>query len=321
MDWNRIRRQVPEVESPRGVYANLDDLIRIRFKARDFSFKPRQPVNSILSGRYASRLRGRGLNFEELRRYLPGDDIRTMDWKVTARTRSPHVRVYTEDKDRAVLLVVDQRLNMFFGTRERMKSVTAAELAALGAWRALDAGDRVGLVAFNDSDVIDIKPQRSQKTVMSILNAVLDMNRKLRVGTGVAPCPERLNEALTKAVRLAPHDVLVVIISDFFGADELTNRLASQLAAHNDVLGLLVHDPVRLDPAGRNISVSDGELQMPLNLGNAKVREAIANDYRDEQQRITHFLRKLSAPLFLISNEGDVVDQVRRLLGVPTRGA
>ena len=130
-----------------------------------------------------------------------------------------------------------------------------------------------------------------------------------------------MNEALTKAVRIAPHDVLVVIISDFFGADEQTGRLASQLAAHNDVLGLLVHDPVRLDPASRNISVSDGELQMSLDLANAKVREAIANDYREEQERITHFLRKLSAPLLMISNEGDVVDQVRRLLGVPIPGS
>ena len=320
MDWNRIRRQVPEVDRPRGAYANLDDLIRIRFKARDFSFKPRQPIHSILSGRYASRLRGRGLNFEELRRYMPGDDIRTMDWKVTARTRSPHVRVYTEEKDRAVLLVVDQRINMFFGTRDRMKSVTAAELAALGAWRSLDVGDRVGLVVFNDTDVIDIKPQRSQKTVMSILRAVLRMNQELRIGSGVTPGPERLNEALTKAVRLAPHDVLVVVISDFFGADEQTERLAAQLAAHNDVLGLLVHDPMRLDPVARSISVSDGTLQMPLDLANKRVREAITKDYREEQERITHFLRKLSAPLLLVSNEGDVVEQVRRLLGVPARG-
>lgn len=320
MDWNRIRRQVPEVDRPRGAYANLDDLIRIRFKARDFSFKPRQPIHSILSGRYASRLRGRGLNFEELRRYMPGDDIRTMDWKVTARTRSPHVRVYTEEKDRAVLLVVDQRLNMFFGTRDRMKSVTAAELAALGAWRSLDVGDRVGLVVFNDTDVIDIKPQRSQKTVMSILRAVLRMNQELRIGSGVTPGPERLNEALTKAVRLALHDVLVVVISDFFGADEQTERLAAQLAAHNDVLGLLVHDPMRLDPVARSISVSDGTLQMPLDLANKRVREAITKDYREEQERITHFLHKLSAPLLLVSNEGDVIEQVRRLLGVPARG-
>ncbi|MGD8956243.1 MAG: DUF58 domain-containing protein [Chromatiaceae bacterium] len=321
MDWTKIRRQSPAVNKPRGAYANLDDLIRIRFRARDFSFKPRQPVHSILSGRYASRLRGRGLNFEELRRYLPGDDVRTMDWKVTARTRSPHVRVYTEEKDRRVLLVVDQRLNMFFGTRERMKSVTAAEVAALGAWRALDVGDRVGLVAFNDSEVVDIRPQRSQQTVMSILNTLLRMNHALRLGSGALPGPERLNEALTKAVRLVTHDALVVVVSDFFGTDEHTGRLASQLAAHNDVLGVLVHDPVRLDPAGHNIDVSDGMQQMPLDLASRKIREAIAHDYREEQQRITQFLRKLSAPLLMISNEGDVVDQVRRLLGMPARGA
>lgn len=320
MDWNRIRRKIPEGTGARGVYANLDDLIRIRFRARDLSFKPLQPASSILAGRYASRLRGRGLNFEELRRYLPGDDVRTMDWKVTARTRSPHVRVYSEEKDRSVLLVVDQRRNMFFGTRERMKSVTAAELAAVGAWRALDVGDRVGVVAFNDSDVVEIKPQRSQQTVMSILKTVLDMNHALRIGKDTVG-PERLNEALTRALRLAPHDVLVVIISDFFGTDDRTGLLATQLAAHNDVLGLLVHDPMRLEPPGTNITVSDGGLQVPLDFANPRVREAITHDYRNEQQRITHFLRKLAAPLFLISNEDDAVDQVRSLLGVPARGA
>jgi len=146
MDWTKIRRKKAAADKPAGVYTNLDDLIRIQFKARNFSFLPQQPVSSILSGRYASRLRGRGLNFEEIRRYLPGDDIRTMDWKVTARTRIPHVRVYTEEKDRAVVLIVDQRVNMFFGTRDKVKSVTAAELAALGAWRAVDVGDRVGAV-------------------------------------------------------------------------------------------------------------------------------------------------------------------------------
>ena len=320
MDWTKIRAKLPESDSPRGAYTNLDELIRIRFKARDFSFQQRQPVSSILSGRYASRLRGRGLNFEELRRYQPGDDIRTMDWRVTARTRSPHVRVYTEEKDRAVLLLVDQRINMFFGTRDRLKSVTAAELAALGAWRSLDVGDRVGLVAFNDTEVTDIQPHRSQQTVMSILGAVVRMNQALRVGAGIEPNPAMLNEALCKAVRLAPHDVLVVVISDFFGVDEQTERLAARLAAHNDVLGLLVHDPVRLDPHGHSISVSDGTLQMQMDLADKRVRKLLADDYRAEQEQITHFLKKLSAPLLLVSNEGDVVEQVRRLLGVPGRG-
>jgi uncharacterized protein (DUF58 family) len=321
MDWTRIRRQLPEANQLPGVYANLDDLIRVRFKARDFSFMPRQPVTSILSGRYASRLRGRGLNFEEMRRYLPGDDVRTMDWRVTARTRQPHVRVYTEEKDRSVLLLVDQRSNMFFGSRDRMKSVTAAELAALGAWRALDVGDRVGAVVFNDTEVTDIQPQRSQQAVMSILGTVVQMNQRLRVGTDIEPNPGMLNEALRKAVRLAPHDVLVVIISDFFGVDAETERLSASLAAHNDVLGLLVHDPLRLNPHGHSIGVSDGNLQIQMDLANKKVRAKLAEDYRLEQERITHFLKKLSAPLLLVSNEGDVVKQVRRLLGVPGRGA
>ena len=91
-----------------GVYADLFDLIRLQFKARGFSFLPRQPIHSILAGRHASRLRGRGLNFEEIRRYLPGDDIRNMDWRTTARLQKAHVRVYTEERDRPVLLMVVQ---------------------------------------------------------------------------------------------------------------------------------------------------------------------------------------------------------------------
>src|SRR5262244_3704052 len=112
-----------------GVYATLADLVRLRQRSRGFSFLPRQPVQSLLAGRHASRLRGRGLNFEEIRRYQVGDDIRQIDWKVTARTRKTHTRVFTEERERSVLLLVDQRWTMFFGSVKNMKSVTAAEAA------------------------------------------------------------------------------------------------------------------------------------------------------------------------------------------------
>ena len=319
MDWTKIRRKRAGTDKPPGVYANLDDLIRIQFKARNFSFLPQQPVTSVLSGRYASRLRGRGLNFEEIRRYLPGDDIRTMDWKVTARTRSPHVRVYTEEKDRAILLVVDQRINMFFGTRDKLKSVTAAELAALGAWRAVAVGDRIGAVIFNDAELFDIQPQRSQKTVMSILGNVVHMNHALRADTQVEPNAGMLNRALEKALQLVSHDGLIVMISDFFGVDEQTERLTARMAEHNDVLALLVHDPIRLQPAGERVTVSDGSLQMEIDFADKHVREKLAENYREEQEHITRFLNRLAAPLLMVSNQGDVVDQVRRLLGVPGR--
>jgi uncharacterized protein (DUF58 family) len=319
MDWSKIKRnRAASAEAP-GVYADLDELIRIQFKARDFSFKPQQPVTSILSGRYASRLRGRGLNFEELRRYHPGDDIRTMDWKVTARTRTPHVRVYTEEKDRAVLLLVDQRQNMFFGSRDRLKSVTAAELAALAAWRALGVGDRIGAIIFNDTEMTEIRARRSRENVMQILGEVVRQNHVLTADSTVPANPGQLNNALEKARVLAPHDVLVVIITDGMGTDSETERFTAGLVEHNDVLMLLVHDPVRLDPTGPRLTVSDGSLQMDLDLSDPKVSGAIADDYRNEQEEMTHFLRRLSAPLLMISNQGDVVQQVRRLLGVPGR--
>jgi len=319
MDWSRIKRKPTSSKATPGVYVDLDDLIRIQFSSRDFSFKPQQPVSSVLSGRYGSRLRGRGLDFSELRRYLPGDDIRTMDWKVTARTRSPHVRVYTEEKDRAVLLLVDQRQNMFFGTRDRLKSVTAAELAALGAWRALAVGDRVGAVVFNDTDVVEFRPRRSRQTVMQILGEVVRQNHALAADRTVESNPGQLNRVLERARILAPHDVLVITISDGFGTDATTERLSAGLVEHNDLLALLVHDPLRLDPRGPRMTVSDGSLQIDLDLSDRKVSDAIAEDYRNDQEQMAHFLRRLSAPLLMISNRGDPVDQVRRLLGVPGR--
>src|ERR1700749_149080 len=112
---------MPRVDPPPGVYANLADLVALQYQAKGFSFLPRQPIHSLLSGRHASKLRGRGLDFEEIRRYLPGDDIRQIDWKVTARTRQPHTRIYNEERDRPVILVVDQRLGMYFGSRRNLK--------------------------------------------------------------------------------------------------------------------------------------------------------------------------------------------------------
>ena len=300
------------------VYVNLAHLVRLQHKATGYSFLPRQPIHSLLSGRYASRLRGRGLNFEELRQYHQGDDIRTMDWKVTARTRRPHVRVYTEERDRAVTLIVDQRLHMFFGSRERMKSVVAAEAAALAAWRALIVGDRVGAIVFNDESIEEIRPQRSKATVMQILRTVERMNHALRADTNAVSNPGQLNVALEKALRLASHDNLLIVISDGNGVDDDTTRLTARLAAHNDVLCILAYDPLRATPraARGQLVVTDGRLQVELELRDRKFRERIAADYREDLDGIRANLRKISAPLLPISTAGDVVEQIRKLIGV-----
>ena len=140
--WNSRKTARTQTEPP-GIHADLSSLIALSGRAKGFDFRSRQPSHSILAGRHASKLRGRGLDFEELRTYLPGDDIRSIDWKVTARTGKPHVRVYTEERDRPAILLVDQRQDMFFGSVRNMKSVTAAETAALAAWRIVGSGDRI----------------------------------------------------------------------------------------------------------------------------------------------------------------------------------
>src|SRR5262245_28432351 len=177
-----------------GVHVTVADLVALRWRARGFSFLPRQPMNSLLSGRFASKLRGRGLNFEEIRRYQPGDDVRQIDWKVTARMRKAHSRVYTEERERPALLVVARRISRFFGSVKRMKSVTAAEAAALAAWRVLEAKDRVGAVVFDDREVRVVRPHRSRANVLRILGMIAEKNQALHAGSDVEPTPAMLND-------------------------------------------------------------------------------------------------------------------------------
>ncbi len=299
-----------------GVYADLDELIRLQFKVHGFSFLPRQPVQSLLAGRRASRLRGRGLDFEEIRRYIPGDDIRTMDWRVTARTRKPHTRVYTEERDRPVLQVVDQRLSMFFGSQATMKSVTAAEVAAMGAWRAFSVGDRVGALVFNDREVREIPPHRSRQRVMQILETVLAMNHALRVDGDIEPNPAMLNRVLERVLHIAKHDYLVGIISDFSGADEETKNMVTRLAAHNDVIALFIYDPLeaRLPSLGKVI-VSQGEWQLEVDTGDTQFRRRFSDQFEKELKRARDLMLKRGIPVLPIHTAGGVREQFMELLG------
>ena len=303
-----------------GVYVTLQDLIRLQYRARGFSFLPRQPIHSLLTGKHASRMRGRGLNFEELRVYLPGDDPRTIDWKVTARTQKPYVRVFTEERDRPAMLVVDQRLSMFFGSKVSMKSVTAAETAALGAWRVLSVGDRVGALVFDDSHIAEVSPHRSRRTVMRILQAVVEKNNALRVDADIEPNPGMLNEVLETVVRKAAHDYLIAIISDFDGADEKTKRIVTRLAQHNDVLAVSIYDPLATDlPDRGRWAVSDGELQIEIDIAQARVRKRVAEFADQRLQSIMSWQRELGVPVLPLTTDEDPATQVRRLLGYAPR--
>jgi len=316
VEYPRVTPRRPADRKDRGVYVELDELVRLQYRARGFSFLPRQPVHSVLAGRYGSRVRGRGLDFEELRAYLPGDDVRSIDWRVTARTGKPYVRVFNEERDRATILLVDQRISMFYGTRLNLKSVTAAEAAALAAWRVLDRGDRVGAVVFNDGEMVTVRPRRSRGTVVQILEAVVRMNRALRAGAGISPEPGMLDRALEAAARLARHDILLVIISDFDGAGEATRRRLIRLLRHNDAIGALVHDPSATGlPPAESFVVSNGELQLELDLSRPAERRKVAAFAGERIAKLLDWQRSPGLPMMPLSCAEDTGRQIRHFLG------
>ena len=303
-----------------GVYTSLGELVALQFKARGFSFLPRQPIHSLLAGRHASRLRGRGLNFEEIRRYLPGDDIRQIDWKATVRTRKTQSRVYTEERERSVVLIVDQRITMFFGSVRNMKSVTAAEAAALAVWRVLSQKDRIGAIIFNDSHLEEIPAQRSRVTAMRILGAIVAQNHALSLDGDRRANPGMFNEALRHCERLAKHDCLVCIISDGSGHDEESRKLLTLIAQHNDVLFGFVHDPleVALPDAGPLI-FGDGSRQLQVDTDDAKLRENFRETFAEERAAGRKFLLHRETPVIPLSTAEGVAEQLRHHLNRSSR--
>ena len=311
-----LRSKAIEQMEDTNIYANLKTLVAMQSQASGFSFLPKQPVHSVLSGRHSSRLRGRGLNFEELRHYRAGDDIRTMDWKVTNRTGKPHVRVYTEERERPVLLIVDQRINMFFGSQIKMKSVVAAELTALAAWRVLSVGDRVGALVFNDTQILETRPHRSRNTVMQILHNVLTMNHQLGAEYSDSQNNAQLNQVLKQVERLSGHDYLIVLISDLSGWDEQTVKRIKRLGRHNDVMAALVFDPLeRTLPDESQLVLSDGELQIQIDATNSGLAEQFTQRFESSVEHLRSELRKHGIPLIPMHTIEPVLDQIKAAIG------
>jgi uncharacterized protein (DUF58 family) len=302
-------------KSSDGVHVTTEQLVALEGRARNLTFIQKAKSHQQLAGRMQSALRGRGLIFEELREYLPGDDIRSIDWRVTARTNKPVVRIYGEEKERPAILVVDQRINMFFGSRRAMKSVTAAEAAMLCAWRILGSGDRVGGFIFGDGDIGEVKPYRSRNAVIALADRIASKNQTLNSGFTDMPSPVSLDTALQRVAAIAHHDHLVVVISDFDGHGETTRNLMLALSARNDVICLLIYDPFLLElPKAANIVVSGGGLQAELSLSEAGVRKSIDTFARNRGRELMAWQRELGLPMLPVSTAEETAPQLRRLL-------
>ncbi len=301
------------------ISVDLGHLRGLEARAKALTFLPRQPARSALNGRHASRLRGRGLNFEELRDYLPSDDVRSIDWKVTARTGKPHVRVFTEERDRPALIVVDQRMSMFFGSTLNMKSVTAAECAALAAFRILDQGDRVGGVVFGDAAIAEIRPKRNRAALNRFIGALANANALLRADAPDVP-PMPLNDVLRAVARIAPRNHLILVFSDFAESDATTRKLVSGLSRRNDLILGLISDPYAdAIPQKVQFVVSDGQLQLALDTGDRATHRAISDMVQGRIAEIVDWQRSLGVPVLPLTTGEDSLTQMRRIMGLRPR--
>ncbi|KAE9625973.1 DUF58 domain-containing protein [Parasedimentitalea maritima] len=302
-------------QDPR-IYVSAEQLRRLGPRARSLTLLARQPAQSVLNGRYASRLRGRGLDFEELRHYMPGGDVRTIDWKVTARTGEPHVRVYTEERDRQTLLLVDQRVSMFFGSQVYMKSVVAAEAAALVAQRVLAQGDRVGGFVFGDDSIAEHRPQRRAVALNQFLSSVAKANNMLNADLRPQGSIE-LNDVLQKASRIVGSNALVLVFSDFDGLNAQSEQLIRKLSAANDLILFPVTDALaRQLPPTMRAAISDGILQADFDARDPALRARVKATFLDRVTDLEDWSQRYGFPLAPLETQVPALDQLMQLFGL-----
>ena len=227
----------------------LPQLIRLQADARALKLPAAKQVRSRQAGLQRSPQRGRGMAFAEVRQYQPGDDIRSIDWRVTARRQSPHTKLYEEERERPVLLLCDLGPSLFFASTGAYKQVRCAQLAAILAWLALWAGDQVGGIVFDGQSLTVQRPARRKKSVLQLLDTLATLQRirgqdKETVSSNQPRAD--LDTALSEARRVAHTGSRIFVISDFMHVSDDTSRLLGALAKHNTVSALQIIDPLEL---------------------------------------------------------------------------
>ena len=307
---------------PGVVHAGSDELVRYRLQARDLCLDSRQPARSVITGAHASRFRGRGMDYLESRNYQPGDDIRSMDWRVTARTGRAHVKLYQEERERPVVVMIDLGPGMFFATRGAFKSVIAARAAALIGWAAVQNGDRIGALLFNGGHH-EIRPQGGQRGVLRLIRELVKSTRPDQGLSGQVEYNEQghLNDALVRLRRVARPGSLVFILSDFYAINEDSRRHLQALRQHNDIVACQIVDALELQPpvAGR-YAISDGINNGLLDTRSADRRDAYSAYFAKHHQAVRELMQQSSVHLQRLATTDDVADSLRVGLARNGRG-
>lgn len=297
------------------LYVEYRRLVKLQALSHSFQLLPKWQAKSVMAGRHHSRFRGRGLNFEELKHYQVGDDIRCLDWKVTLRTGQPHVRLYSEEKDRNVVILVDQGANMFFASTDTMKSVVAAEVAALISWRVLREGDRVGLLIKTDKTCHWSPPMRGQNHVLHLLKSLSQTNQTLNVESSNSVT---FGDALTTLAKRDLRQSTVIILSDFLSLTEDEISKLKNIQRSNDLLAVRISDPMeQLIPNHADWVMGDGHYQFSLHQQQqiSAVNQQFSKTVAKNGKALNDLMVRHNLPLVELTTDGNHLSQLKRAIG------
>jgi len=282
----------------------INDLLELRHGANTIGLASRHRVNSQLAGLYLSVFRGQGMDFEEVREYQEGDEIRNMDWRVTARTGIPHLKVFREERERAVVLAVDVGTHMQFGTRGTFKNIQAARTAALLGWAASANQDRVGGLLFGDAErgARLVRPSRGRHGLWRLLRLLTDEAEVTR------SAPNALKEAMEKLVTSAPTGALVFVIADLNRDVAALELPLGRLGQRHEVVLLPIDDPAdhTLPAMGRvQFRNADGEA-LTVDTDSRSGRDAYRDRWVLRRDALGHMARRLGIPVIPLPTNEDV---------------
>ena len=305
-----------------GVNLGIKELIHYQGKTALLNLSPRKTVQAKLAGAYLAKTKGRGMEFDEARHYQAGDDIRAIDWRVTARTGKTHTKLYREEKERPVFVLTDLSSSMQFGTQFLFKSVQAAHLSALIAWSARKRGDRIGGLVFNQYQHLECKPFTRQKAVLSLLNSMI----KMQQGSQISRQGQEqisLANACARLRRLAHPGSLVFILSDFSQLGELAVQHIAQLSKHCEVIAHPISDPFEHQLPKVNLSqrvtLSDGLNRQQIVLGEKDTEVQYNNQHQARFEKIENTLKQCKAQVFPIDAGQPLELQLARFSGSKNR--
>jgi uncharacterized protein (DUF58 family) len=289
------------------VHVSLPELIALRSRVARLRLPPRDSRATHV-GAQSSRLYGRGMDYAESRAYQPGDDVRRLDWRLTARSGRLHTKLFQEEREGQLLILLDQHASMRFGTRVRFKSVQAARAAALAAWFAVRAGERVGLMTFGGNAHMQ-RPRAGTRGALDICGALAQCD------ANPSDHQESLSHAFQRVVRLQQNANRVVLISDGQSADDAARDRMLELMRHTALRVLIVADELELNavPAGHYPIEHHGQ-RHNLVLESTSQRDAFQKSLGAGQAKLRAMAQSLGVPYRVLDTAADPLDSTAALL-------